>query len=726
MDRNLLIGFGETLTGEVKRKSGGGPKAYPYSFEEARERLEPQLEKMRGEMMEVDEAATADRRLVGKFTLHPAFYAKSYFPESCFSAASLRTIGSKGTHLIPEKVAIKYYNGEPLATTTIFVSGTVEAFNAFNDLYSAVNLNDTQQDELRRFENIEFFDANDKIKSLPEDDDVQAFEVVLQGADLMPKLLESFTSYATSLECRIDTDRLLISGGLIFVPVRANKTSAVELAKYTHLRVLRKMPDLRIYEPSIFRERSAYTPPELPEGSAINTDVKVAVFDGGLGVDDFSQWCTEKVFSNAPTRAGYLSHGQEVTSAILFGQLQPNQPHLPPALCNIDHYRVIDSGNHSDVDLFDALRRIKLALEEGSYDFANLSLGPRLPIDDDDIHAWTAIIDQLIADTGTLITIAVGNDGDAELKDDTRIQPPADSVNGLGIGSTNVTTDDWVRAPYSCVGPGRSPGIVKPDGLFFGGSEDQPLLLLSPSHGVVETAGTSFASPLTLRAAIEAFGSIDTSISPLATKALLIHGAMPNKQPKPEIGWGRFPTDIDDILYCGEGEATVMYQGALMPGKRLRAALPYPDIPLNGKVEVTATFCFFSDLDSEHSGNYTQSGLEIVFRTDVDDPSKTMSFFKKNNQFETEQEARDDAHKWETTLKANHRFQNTTLNDPCFDITYFTREKSSAASGKQLPLKYTLIVSIKQPQTPELYSNVLQRYQTLQPIRLKQQIRINN
>jgi len=726
MERNLLIGFGETLTQEVKRKNSGGPKAYPYSFDEAVERLTPQLNQMKDQMRSVKREATAANRLVGKFTLHPAFYAKSYFPAGCLEASNLRAIGSKGSQIVPDKVAIKNYNGEPLATTTFFVSGTVEDFESFQALYSAVGMTDKRRDELRRFESIEYFSPSDKIKSLPESDEIQAFEVVLQGADLTPGLMDSFLAYTAELGCEVDTDRLLQSGGLIFLAMRASRPVVSELAEYTHLRVLRTMPELRIYEPNVVRQRSAYPAPELPEGSPVNEEVKVAVFDGGLGVDDFTSWCTEYEFTKSRTKAGYLSHGQEVTSAILFGQLSPNQASLPPALCNIDHYRVIDSSNDKDIDLFDVLIRIKSALESGNYHFANLSLGPRLPIEDDDIHVWTAIIDQVIADTGTLVTIAVGNDGDAKLLEDARIQPPADSVNGMGIGSANTTADSWERAAYSCIGPGRSPGLVKPDGLSFGGSPEESLLLLSPSHGVVETEGTSFASPLTLRSAIETFGSMDTPISPLTTKALMIHGARSNAQSKSEIGWGRFPLNHEELLYCAEGEATVMYQGVLSAGKSLRASIPYPDISLNGMVELVATFCFFSDLDSEHSGNYTQSGLDIVFRCDASDLSKTKSFFKKKDLYETEQEARDDAHKWETTLKASHRFQSTTLNDPCFDITYFAREKSAAGSSNQLPLSYALIVTVRQPQTPDLYSNVLQRYQTLQPIKLKQQVRIIN
>jgi hypothetical protein len=362
----------------------------------------------------------------------------------------------------------------------------------------------------------------------------------------------------------------------------------------------------------------------------------------------------------------------------LFGHIQDGQTELPRPYSNIDHYRVIDPTNDQDVDLFDVLHRIKGALTSKKYQFANISLGPRLPIDDDDVHTWTAILDEVISQTGTLVTIAIGNDGE-EKPELNRIQPPSDMVNGLAVGAASTCDTGWVRAPYSCVGPGRSPGLVKPDGLAFGGSKSHPIKLLSPlANSVVETAGTSFASPLALRSAIGAYTDIATQVTPLTTKALLIHFA-------------------DD--------------------KNLS------DIPMRGNVIIKATFCYFSQLDPEHSGNYTRSGLEVVFRNDANDISKTKSFFKQKDMFETEQEARTDAHKWETTLKNQKSFRATSLNDPCFYISYHTREKSKATSDSPMPpLPYVLVVTVSQPRTAGIYNNILQRYQTLQPIQTRQRI----
>ena len=60
------------------------------------------------------------------------------------------------------------------------------------------------------------------------------------------------------------------------------------------------------------------------------------------------------------------------------------------------------------------LDRIDKVLVEKEYDFINLSIGPQLPIEDDDVHAWTAVIDERLSRGTTLATIAVGNDGEGD------------------------------------------------------------------------------------------------------------------------------------------------------------------------------------------------------------------------------------------------------------------------------------------------------------------------
>ena len=115
-------------------------------------------------------------------------------------------------------------------------------------------------------------------------------------------------------------------------------------------------------------------------------------------------------------RAALVGSDTAVTSALLFGPLQdgvtPDRPYAA-----VDHYRVLDADTMKDdqQELYTVLERIQDVLESRpKYDFVNLSLGPDLPIEDNDVHAWTAVLDQLFADGQTLPAIAIGNSGELD------------------------------------------------------------------------------------------------------------------------------------------------------------------------------------------------------------------------------------------------------------------------------------------------------------------------
>ena len=382
-------------------------------------------------------------------------------------------------------------------------------------------------------------------------------------------------------------------------------------------------------------------------------------------------------------------------------------------------------------DLFDVLSRITNVLDRNTYKFINLSLGPRLPIEDDDVHVWTSVLDEYLSGGNTFATVAVGNDGQATAPLN-RVQPPSDMVNAVAIGSADILTDDWRRADYSCVGPGRSPGLVKPDGLYFGGSEEEPFVVYTPVNNTMSgVAGTSFSSPAVLRLAAGVDAALDHELSVPALKALLIHKTQPNSEDLSGTGWGKFPNDIGEIIECDNNEATVLYQGVLRPSLYKRAFLPFPTEIEPGNVMITATFCYCTTIDPEHPVNYTRSGLEVSFRPHMGKFPKeggktplTKTFFSVNSLYPNEQILRDDAHKWETTLHKSCTFRVSSFHEPCFDIYYHTREKGASASKLSDPLPYALVVTISSKKDQKLYNKVLQRYQTLQPIQMKQTVRI--
>lgn len=102
-----------------------------------------------------------------------------------------------------------------------------------------------------------------------------------------------------------------------------------------------------------------------------------------------------------------------------------------------------------------------------------------------------------------------------------------------------------------------------------------------------------------------------------------------------------------------------------------------------------------------------------------------MAFFSAAKMYTSELDARRDEQKWETTLKHEKRFNAGTLHDPLFDITYGAREEGQSVDNKTLPpLRYAMVVTVAVENTPGIYNNVRQRYQTLQPVEIRQEVRL--
>ena len=565
-NKNMLLGYGETLTSPVRLNQGGGPKNKPYTYEENKPVIVAQLNKVISEINSTLPLAMPEGKAVVKFVLHPAFLAKSYFPVKLLNKFSLQSIGSKAVSIKPRKNIKKKGRREEYTTACIYVSGKKENFQDFLNTLNEDKLNQSLKDDFITLENISTLTTSDKIKSF-NNDEIVAVEIALHTPNTPSGIVDAFEIFAKQNGVFVDKERSISVKGLTFIPAKASKNMALKLAEFSFLRTLRELPQLRCNDPIMLRSPTNSSPLSLPPEGAINPDLKVAVFDGGLGINNFAPWVKEYTFGNGSTCAQLLSHGQDVTSTVLFGVMN-NTKKLSVPYCNIDHYRVLDSDiNNTDIDLFDVLIRIKTVLEQTKYDYINLSLGPRLPIDDDDVHAWTSTLEEILAKSGALCTVAVGNDG--HLPESLhRIQPPSDLVNGLSVGAATSLSDDWERCLYSCIGPGRSPGYIKPDGVAFGGHAGEPFQIYSPmSNGIVNNAGTSFAAPLVLRQAIALSTFLQYNITPLTAKALLVHHAEPKDFSRHEIGWGRFPNDINDIIYCSDDEVKVIYQcsGTLIP-----------------------------------------------------------------------------------------------------------------------------------------------------------------
>jgi hypothetical protein len=731
--------MGEKLTGRVEVPSGGGPKNAPYTFQRAVERVTQKLSAANAFFASLESEAAPDDEVVAAITLHPRYVSKSDYPRDLLASQGLRTIGSRSKLVKPEAWGVKKHP-EAMYSEELFVAGKRDNFATWQRRMSQVTELASWADELQQVEDLGAFVASDKLKGFGEDrDQVRLLEVVLHNSGRQ-EIIDKFLAYVDHLSMEAVIRYRRDIRGLTFLPIRADRQGAEQLARFTFLRAIRPMPTIRPMVPGITRS-SIGAPLSLPKQDALDPTVTAVIFDGGLdsaSAAALSRWVRYIEPVGIGNSVPELSdHGLGVTSSFLFGSIDPSDGVSSP-ICNVDHVRVLDenTGANGEFMYLDALERIVTHLHNNPhYEFANFSLGPFLAADDNDITEWTAALDEFLVSGRMLATVAVGNTGERDAGNN-RIQPPSDGVNVLAVGACNSQGVTWSRAPYSSIGPGRSPGYVKPDGLSFGGVITEPFVMLGPGLGLVQDAGTSYASPNTMRAAAAIKAHSGPSLSPLAIRALMIQRAKDAGQDRTEVGWGRFEPDLQNLVTCDDDESLTVYQGTLPVGMHLRANVPMPILPLTGKVLLTATLLIAPEVDPDHPGTYTRSGLEVAFRphsdifTNYPDGStsahpKSRAFFSATNLYgAVEAQARAAHYKWEPCVKHSESLQAASLKKPCFDIYYHHRESGHAAVLPQ-PVPYALVIGLKAPNVKDLYNQTVRTYSNiLVPLRPQVQITV--
>ena len=719
--RNFLLGKGERLVEEVAGVRGGGPKSHPYTFAEAKERITPMLAKVVRGIDHLPPEACPNDVAVAAVTLNPEYIAKSYFPEKLLESIGLEPIGSRPRRVTPQKRS-KGRAPEETLTTELFVMGPRAAFRAWHSSLPNLVQDAVGAKDLPSIEEVSAPTAREKVKGrLSKKGDV-VFEVVLHcGSGTAKGVVGQFQEYLEKIGVRPELGRRFDAGGLSFVELEAPADTAERIATFTPVRAVRQMPSLRILRPSFRSSRVPMESIELPTKGALDPNIRVAIFDGGIPKGHpITKWAK----AIEPAGIGdawdeFQKHGVGVTSAFLFGHIDPAEP-LSRPYAPVDHYRVLDTEPGEDPhELYEVLGRIDNVLVSKKYDFINLSIGPYPAIEDDDVHAWTAVLDERLSRGETLATIAVGNNGHLPAKDGlNRIQVPSDCVNALAVGACDNHEGAWQRCTYSSVGPGRSPGVVKPDFVEFGGSLQRPFIVVhdSPALALEATEGTSFSAPSVLRLGAGVRAHFGESLSMLAIRALLVHTTEPSDFACEEVGRGRVARSLEEIVVCEDDTIRVVYQGAIAPTRYIRAPIPLPSGVIPGRVTITATLCYPTGVDPHHPGNYTQAGLEPTFRPHDKkrkDPNQVNAdskpFFGKAQSGLMEDELRRDAWKWENTLHASVTFMAKTLRNPVLDIHYNAR-KAGRNFAPKVALPYALIVSVRAKNLGDLYDKVVRKY----------------
>jgi hypothetical protein len=565
----FLIGNGERLTEDARFITGPKPTKEPaYSIEEAAFRLAPRLSQTVRSIDALPELARPRGQAIALVTLHPEFLAKTQFPGSLFAGVGLRAVGSRARRITPDKWTPKHKPiGHDPETIELYVAGSTQSFARWAESLELGGDYLRGIEDLPRIEDIRPLDSLDRHGRvrLPLDD---SDSLLLEASIHLPDedgaaILASFKNYAATLGVKIMNEVGVAVPGLAFAPVRVPRSAVARLSQFAFLRSLRPVVKLRGL-PSSRVTRSLGAPFAPPTRAPLNPSIRVAVLDGGVpdnhGLPHVKQYATPGV---AQAHPNFLEHGLAVTGAFLWGAL-----HAAPGMtyASVDHFRVldVDDQQQSDLHAYRILRRVRDVVETGSHDIFNLSLGPDISVDDDEVHPWTSTLDDLAADGSRLIVAAAGNNG-AMPEPLCRIQVPGDGVNCLCVGAADSPDEGWRRAPYSAKGPGRRPGVTKPDIMAFGGGSDTAFRVVrrrGATYTLDNDMGTSFAAPLVTRAAAALRSLFSANLHPLTLKCLLIHSADQAGHTTEDVGWGRIASEAE-LPLCPDNTARVIYQGDL-------------------------------------------------------------------------------------------------------------------------------------------------------------------
>lgn len=715
-----LLGYTKTLEKVPYVSRPGSQPA--YTLEKQRERLLPRISKLQAAARSVSPKAAPHGEVVAVVRMNPSALSRSAFPERLMRRADWRLLGSNSAWVIPEG-GRGAGRDQPTLTTDLFVAAREEQFGEALQLLMAperTKQDDQIAEDLCNIEDLRLMVPKDRVKPgiRQQPDDI---EIVLHyNATLDATWRTQFTEFATKAGIHLDTDLEFHRRNLLFMVGTATKSAVDELAQFSFVRAVRPLPAPRPLEkPLIVRSGGKHA--VLPTVPAIDPNVTIAVFDGGLPSDHpFKQWVT----TFEPTSdhdIGYpvedfQAHGVAVTSAALFGSIVPNVE-APIPFCRVHHYRVLGTQTLGKKGLYRSLALIDDVLAQREYSFVSLSIGPPEPMDNDTVNPWTILLDDHLSDGTSLACVAVGNNG-GDAPPACRIMAPADSVNALGVGACDAADGDWCRTSYSAIGPGRSPGLIKPDLLHFGGCNGKPYLFAGVGRTVLQQIGTSFSTPGTARIATGLRVHLGSSLSPVALKALLIHGADPGEHAIEEVGWGRAAHVLHDVVICQSGRAKVVYSGKLQPGAVLRAPILVPE-GLSGDVTIRATLCYNCRTDPNTPGDYTRAAIEPTFRPHCDKFTKKKkgakrpvhptsdSFFKQHDHL-PEDERRLLAQKWNTVMHGERRKRATSLKDPCFDLHYIARAPGRSITPSDAPdIHYALVITIVQEKTKDLYERLV-------------------
>lgn len=749
MGKHPIIANGEIYAEPVSKALGGGPKQMPRDYSEAKQRIINALDDLTQDIAESEEIFLDERIICVR--LEPKFEAKSYIPNALIKAMS-----NDSSEIVGGRKYTVLDDESELTAKLYFVRTTDSGINQLKATLQNGERDNVEQwqQQLCSIHTINLLSPDEKIMGFADGWQSGTVEFVLHP--LPSSTEDEISAFFTHSGINADNARIkTYDDGITFISASCTSENVQRVKGYNPLRAVHPMGSISITP--MRNVAGSLCPSVYP--SSTKPNIHIGVFDGGAdeSLPLLNGYVTAIDGSTEPAMRELMEHGSGVCSAILYGNLagKNGSDTLDPPCVSVDCYRVLPMHNYQDYDLYEVIDFIEnMVPNSKETKLYNLSIGPVGAIVDDSISRFTYALDKLAYEVpeGTenpLFVVAVGNDGDLPPTFN-RIQSPSDIVNGLGVGAyTYGTNGKKVPTSYSCVGPGREGAKTKPDLLDFGGSLDHPFVVPSLDHtSLCATAGTSFSAPM-VTGKIGKLMAMSDRVSPHMGRTLLIHNAEIDKSiQKDNQGFGFCTESVSDILECTDKHVTIMYSGIVFPTQFLSLPIFAPHInEMHGNVSISWTVSVVVSPYANDPDAYTNNCLEDVFtphsmifnftkrgmatqrinlldkakiplvRRLIDDGYRQSSVPASHpaKRVWDEDDLRAVDLKWDSIIHKGVKMRSSSIFNPTLTLHALGR---NGFEGEKI--RYNVAVSIMAPKYEgSLYDSILQTYQNLTPIEIR-------
>jgi serine protease AprX len=457
------------------------------------------------------------------------------------------------------------------------------------------------------------------------------------------RIARTLREFATSLD--LEYEELSYPGvDQLYVARKINDHQLAEVERFIGLQSLSPMPYFKANDFSIQMSPIATAPIDAIDPPEPDVEYPiVGVIDSGICDDtpSLQPWIYDREYyvpaTDIDTRHGTMVGGL-IAGAHKLNHSDPRFPECSAMLLDVAVFPA--SGKVSEEDLIASISDVIPKYPQVS--IWNLSIGEQSPSPSDEFSDFARFLDEMHDEHGSTFIVASGNHNlvqgwpqTLDFAGQDRVSSPGDTVRGLTVGSIANTEkpDSLVKSeepsPFSRRGPGPC-FTPKPEVSHYGGNCNASLqcaqmgvLSVGPGNNVMESVGTSFATPIVSAQAAsiwQALQNTETAPTSEKVKALLIHSALLTS---PQVtsnsinhyGFGK-PAEPIDVLHCSENSLTLMFDVELR-GSYIFERWPFP-VPASLKTdegkfsgEILITLVYSPPVDSSFASEYCRTNVEL-------------------------------------------------------------------------------------------------------------------